>query len=611
MGNKNKNKKATENKTVKSQPIQQTEPSIIQSINKFYIYGIIFLFAFILYANTIPNDYALDDAVVITNNHYTQQGFSGIKDIFSYDSFKGFNESMLNGVQGGRYRPLSIATFAVENHFWGNNPHISHFINILLYAFTCVLLYIILSEFLKKYSHTVWYLSIPFIATMLFAAHPIHTEVVANIKSRDEIMSFMFSLFSIWFLLKYVETKKIIFILLTCISYFLALLSKEIAVVFILIFSLSFYFFSEMSIKKIIQTILPLIIIAIAFVLMRQMIIGKTATNIQYVKDVMNDSFADMTSSQKYATIVFTLGVYLKLLFVPHPLTWDYYPYHIPKMEWGNGLVLISLLIYGFLIFYSIKNLKEKRFFSYCILFFLIPLSLTSNILFSVGAFMNERFLYASSVGFSLLIAYLIVVKPNKFFKSIFSKPLFFLIPVLLLYSFKTIDRNRNWKDSFTLIEHDYAVSFNSAKSNGEYASYLFNKAEALKDETEKIKYYEKVMTLAEKAFSIDKNKASTNFILGTLYGKYKHDLEKSIYYLNNAMHLDPNDIESYNNLGTAYGMQNNFEKAMETFQSGLKIAPQDVRIINNISLTYKLMGNAEKADEYAKIAMTIQQTKK
>jgi len=188
-------------KNIKALSVKEPEPVKAININRFYIYGIIVLFAFILYGNTIPNDYALDDAMVITDNKYTQKGIEGIKNIFLYDSFKGFSETYLNGVAGGRYRPLSIATFAFEHQFFGNNPHISHFINVCLYAITCVLLFIILSALLKKFSQSSWYNSIPFIASVLFLAHPVHTEVVANIQFLDELLSLPFSFIRLWFML--------------------------------------------------------------------------------------------------------------------------------------------------------------------------------------------------------------------------------------------------------------------------------------------------------------------------------------------------------------------------------------------------------------------------
>lgn len=591
-------------------PVKEIEPVKKITLNPFYIYGIIILFAFILYGNTIPNDYALDDAMVITNNHYTQKGFEGIKDIFLYDSFKGFNENMLNGVAGGRYRPLSIATFAIEHAFFGDNPHISHFINICLYAFTCVLIFIILSELLKKYPEYSWYNSIPFIASILFLAHPIHTEVIANIKCRDEILSLLFSLLTLWLLLKYLNTKKIVVLFFSFVCYALALLSKEIAVVFMLIIPLTFYFFTDASLKKIILSVIPLLVTAIIFITVRQAIIGRTSVDTVFAKNLLNDSFAFMTPGQKYATIFYTFGMYLKLIFFPHPLTWDYYPYHIPIMEWSSILVLFSFVLMLIFIVIGLKGLKNKTFISYCILFYLVPLSLTSNILFPVGAFMGERFLYASTLGFTLMIAYLIVMKPKPVFKTVFSKPLLFLIPVLALYSFKTINRNKAWKDTFTIVETDVKTSANSVKSNGEYGQHLYNRAEKITDPEAKNRAYERLLPYLEKSFKMEPGQATVNFILGTLYGRYKNDLERSIYFLNNAMHLDPANIAPYNNLGTAYGITKQYDKAIEVFEAGLKIDPQNVEILNNLSLTYKMLGNAQKSQEYAQKAAAVPKKK-
>ena len=77
-------------------------------------YVILIAFSFILYANTIPNDYALDDSFVVIQNKFTQEGVAGIKDILSSDQFAGKYGVKKNIVIGGRYRPLSIITFAIS-----------------------------------------------------------------------------------------------------------------------------------------------------------------------------------------------------------------------------------------------------------------------------------------------------------------------------------------------------------------------------------------------------------------------------------------------------------------------------------------------------------------
>ena len=74
---------------------------------------ILMILVFILYANSLTLDYALDDSIVITDNQFTKEGISGIPDIFSYDTFVGFFGTQKQLVAGGRYRPLSLALFAI------------------------------------------------------------------------------------------------------------------------------------------------------------------------------------------------------------------------------------------------------------------------------------------------------------------------------------------------------------------------------------------------------------------------------------------------------------------------------------------------------------------
>jgi protein O-mannosyl-transferase len=105
--------------------------------------------------------------------------------------------------QGAIYRPASLIMFAIEWTLFPDNPIPSHFINVLLFSLTCVILFHLLSRLFQNN------LIVPLICTLLYAAHPIHTEVVNNIKSRDEILCFLFSIVSLLFFLRYYSTKNI------------------------------------------------------------------------------------------------------------------------------------------------------------------------------------------------------------------------------------------------------------------------------------------------------------------------------------------------------------------------------------------------------------------
>ncbi|MEM1120739.1 MAG: tetratricopeptide repeat protein, partial [Bacteroidota bacterium] len=216
-----------------------------------------------LYAYSATFEYVLDDQIVLTNNTFTKKGFDGIYDIMTKESFVGRFGEQKNLVTGARYRPLSIVTFAMEYQFFGANSVISHSINVLLYALLGLLLFRILSLFFPLSEEKAWYFSVPFLATLLFVVHPIHTEVVANVKGRDEIMTLLGALGALYGSYKFVFTKKSVFLFFSFCTFFLALLSKENALTFLAVIPLSLYFFTETSFKKIGITLLPLLTAAI------------------------------------------------------------------------------------------------------------------------------------------------------------------------------------------------------------------------------------------------------------------------------------------------------------------------------------------------------------
>ena len=154
------------------------------------VYLIIILCGILLYGNTINHAYTLDDAIVITDNSFTKKGFSGIWDQLSNDQFMGFYGEKKSLVSGGRYRPLSMVMFNIEYELFGENSNMSHLMNILWYILNGVLLYLVLQKILPdKYNQKGWP-TLALTVTVLWFFHPIHTEVVANIKSRDEIFAF-------------------------------------------------------------------------------------------------------------------------------------------------------------------------------------------------------------------------------------------------------------------------------------------------------------------------------------------------------------------------------------------------------------------------------------
>ena len=143
------------------------------------------ILSFCVYANTLQNDYALDDWPIVQYNQIVNKGLSGIPEILVTPYWYG---NLKNLAEIDEYRPLSLVSFAIEYQLFPGNPLPAHLINVLLFAFCVVLLFKALNHLLSEKSPTM-----AFITALLFSLHPIHTEVVANIKSRDELLCFLFN----------------------------------------------------------------------------------------------------------------------------------------------------------------------------------------------------------------------------------------------------------------------------------------------------------------------------------------------------------------------------------------------------------------------------------
>lgn len=209
-------------------------PKQSKEIKQVFFYLIILIVCFILYGNSIKNDFNIDDDYVYENHELVQKGIAGIPEIFT-SRYNTRDEQYFG------YRPLTIAIYAVEYEFFGSNPHSAHLFNILYYALACSLLFYFLNLIFKSKLHenSIW---ISFIIALVFATHAIHTEVVLSLKNREEIVSLIFGLTSAIWAIKYFDTKKFLWLIPSIISLALAFLAKESAIVFVVLIPLCIFF---------------------------------------------------------------------------------------------------------------------------------------------------------------------------------------------------------------------------------------------------------------------------------------------------------------------------------------------------------------------------------
>lgn len=612
---------------------------------------IVAITGFLIYTNTFSHGYVLDDFSAIKENNIVRQGTDAIPEIFKTSYRQGYLS-----IKDGLYRPLSLATFAIEWEFFPDQAGISHFTNVILYAITGLLLFILLTGFFRVFSDFENRgEAIAFIASLLFITHPIHTEVVANIKSRDEMLCFLFVILGFIFAFKYIETEKKKFILYGTSCYFLSLLSKETSITFLALLPLSIFFFGRTTIKRNIGITLCFAGTALLYLLIRGSVLqGALADDSVSVADNFIVGAKDIGT--RMASAFYVLGKYLQLHIFPHPLSYDYSFNHIPLVTFSNLFSVGSLLLYFsmgiFAVWVLLKviknkseeklNNREQKILSFGILFYLATILLFSNIALTIGTSLGERLMYFPSLGFCLCASVLLVkyLKIESLKIEAGNWRLYPIATVLVLFSYKTYSRNADWKDNYTLYAHDVHIVPNSTKAHYYLGLELIKVvAEKEKDIEKRKKIYEEGIRELEKAVTImptfasaytqmgvayyrmkNYQKAIENYEkasklrpmdaitlnnVGTVYfewGKYKEAEEK----FSEAVRVDVRYVDGYMNLGSVYGTIREFDKSINAFQQAIKYAPDNARAHFFLGVTYENMGDKTNAQKYFQIAQQL-----
>lgn len=212
--------------------------NIYANIRTYYI--LLSVLVLLVFGNTLRNGYNMDDDLVTQNHRFTSKGFAGLKDIL-VNSYYSNSSDIVFG-----YRPITHLTFAIEHQLLGESPFISHFINLLLYLISVWLLFNLLLRWFSDIN--IW---IPVVAVFLFAVHPVHTEVVASIKNRDEILALLFALLSSIALHNYVISYRWYQLVQTIVFFIIALLSKKSVFPLIVVVPVAMYMLNPARIKAI------------------------------------------------------------------------------------------------------------------------------------------------------------------------------------------------------------------------------------------------------------------------------------------------------------------------------------------------------------------------
>ncbi|MBS1645112.1 MAG: tetratricopeptide repeat protein [Bacteroidetes bacterium] len=556
-----------------------------------------------LYANTLFNGFAFDDKAAFLHNSIVNQGITAIPEIFVTPFYHGFG-----AFSHDLYRPLASSLFALEYQLGTGSPFLGHLLSVLLFAADVVLLFLVLLQLFGQK-----WLQGSFLAALLFALLPIHTEVVANIKSQDELLSFFFSFLSLKLFLDFVEQGSRGKLLGGLVLYALALLSKETSVVFLGIYGLVFFGYFRKDKRRSLALVLGAALVLFAFVALRTYVLNSfSGAALSGVTTGENSLAAITSTSDRLATILFISGKYLQLLLVPIGLVCDYSFQSIPAQTFPNFWVLAALLFYSGITLLAVYRLVRlpKDWLAFAIFFFLISYSLFANVFFLVGAAMAERFMFLPSVGWCMGIAFLVcrISAIRNFQVELYRNRVFGVIflPLALLYGSIIFVRNMDWKDDYTLFSHDVALSPNSYRLHQYLGFDLLHSALNEADSAQRLKFYQAAISEHKQSIALFPGINEMPYrAIGLSYSTLKQS-DSAEKYLKLSLAIKPKDSLVRNNLAGVYFAKGGFQESAELCRINTLDFPDYQRAFVNLGASYLKLGKYDSAITALTQALTL-----
>ncbi len=430
---------------------------------------VIVALSLLAYANTLANGFAYDDISIVQTNPYITD-WRQIPWLFT----KGYWSHKSGGV--GNYRPLTIITFTLEYAFWGLAPLGYHLTNVLLHAANVALLFCLLRCYRVAPG-------IAGMAALVFAVHPVHTEAVANVVGRSELLGMLFGGLMWWAWVaarraKRHRIKVLVWRGVAAVAYLAALLSKENMVTLpaalwlaeILVARRRCFLHGTLTsrLRSLWQVTAPFWVLAAALVpyFWLRSLAGEGTAQMAGVGIV---TLAGYTLWQR-AIIMLEVGlIWYRLLFVGYPLRPQYDGTNIPVVLDWTGWKLVGLLLHAGLVAVMWFTWRRVPLVAFAVGFWFITMSVVSNIPIPLGMLVGERWLYVPSVGYAIALGYAVWLvwqqslwleaRLNTWtgqdwhLRADVTRLCLLLVVASLVgsYVYRTAQRNLDWRDNYTL----------------------------------------------------------------------------------------------------------------------------------------------------------------
>jgi Tfp pilus assembly protein PilF len=594
MGNRRKKSKKAAESTA---PVSQlSELSGIRFTRGWVLAGIL-IFTFLAFANSLRNGFAYDDLTQILDNQQIRN-FANLPTVFVTDAWfwrvqQDKDPVLQPGPTTPYYRPMIIAYLMVGWHLFGDLAFGWHLANVLMHLLVVFLSF----RLFEKISGD---LRISAIGAVLFAVHPLRSESVAWISGVTDLLLAIFVLSSFYLYLRFREESRKSLFAWALVLYGLGLFAKEPAVCLpVIIAAYEILVVTDSPLKQRIRStillMVPFLGVSVIYFLARQYALGFL---------LADPNYTTQTYREVFLTIPLVVWKYVALLFWPMELSLFHATTLVSAVtSWRFIVPVLGLLLIAALI----PKVWRSTTTRFGLIWFIINMLPVLNLkAFAPDFMVQERYTYIPSIGFSLVLAVLIVnlpferwVAPPRRAKAMATA----VILLSLLLGGKSMAQNRVWEHDLALWEHGIEV----APDQNMARFILGHKYINLRRFDLAAEQLEKYMLLNQENLIVMSNLAACHLYIYQAQAATNQTtadrahLDRAIALCEKGLAIG-NIATLWDTLGTTYTFETelkNLDRAVACYQRGMRADPNNPMLSFHMGATLMKKGSYDDALQY------------
>jgi Flp pilus assembly protein TadD len=524
--------------------------------------------AVLVYLNTMNAEFTYDDIDIIKKNE-TLRSTANIPELFTSTYWAGVQSAPDQSL----YRPITMTTYALQYAIHGLRPGWFHVVNVALHALVCLVLFFAMREIFRNET-------VALVSGLIFAVHTIHTEAVAGVVGRAEILALLGILLCVWAYFRIMREpagRAGGFFALSVAAYLMAMLSKEGGIVApVIILMTEILIVGRRNLLRLRRRAVGLFVAyglcAVLFLALRS-----HAT----LNRVVHTGWVGVSDPARIWTAFRVCMEYAGQVFLPIGLAADYWIVTIAESP-IELTVLASLLLTVSCLFVIAWSSGKYPAVAWGLCFWGITLFPVSNIPFAIGVMKAERLLYAPSLGLIVTVSGLLALFASR--TRAYRLVGVIVTVCVVALSVLTWRRNSVWQDDHALAAATLEVTPDSPTFN--IALGLWHRGRG--DDSQARMYY-------LRAIDILPNNKTSLFNLGNIELDQGNS-EEAVSYYQRALIVEPDFADALNNLGQAYHQLGRYDRAVEMYKKYQQMVPDKPYAYMNLMVAYREKGDYDEA---------------